>query len=139
MKKANYTCNFNLDDCIKSIGMDECGKVQQYVTEQFKQNVFPYVPFDEAGVREGPGRLAESAHNESSEDEKKDHLIDQSKIENGTDVVWNTPYARRLYYHPEYNYQGAPMRGGYWADRYMQNGGQQEIEDGVRNLVKRLH
>ena len=136
MSKANYSCTFNLDDCIKKLGLEEKGKVQQYVTEQFKQNVFPYVPFDEAGVRENPGRLAESAHNESFEDEKKKHLREKSKIENGTDVVWPGPYARNLYYHPEYNFQGAPLRGGYWADRYMQNGGQQEIEDGVRRIVK---
>ena len=55
--------------------------------------------------------------------------------ENGTDIVWDTPYARHLYYHPEYNYQGAPMRGGYWADRYMQNGGQKQIEQYYEKIL----
>ena len=122
MSKANYNCTFNLDDCIKTLGLEENGRVQRFVTSEFQKNVEPYVPMDEAEKYENPGRLIDSCH-----------------IENGTDVVWNTPYARRLYYHPEYNYQGAPMRGGYWADRYMQNGGQKQIEDGVRDLVKRLH
>lgn len=120
MSKANYNYTFNLDDCIKTLGLEENGRVQRFVTSEFQKNVEPYVPLDEAEKYENPGRLIDSCH-----------------IENGTDVVWNTPYARRLYYHPEYNYQGAPMRGGYWADRYMQDGGQQEIEDGVRRIVKR--
>lgn len=120
MSKANYNCTFNLDDCIKTLGLEEKGRVQQFVTSEFKKNVDPYVPKDEAEKYENPGRLIDSCH-----------------IENGTDVVWKTPYARRLYYHPEYNFQGAPTRGGYWADRYMQNGGQQEIEDGVRRMVKK--
>lgn len=117
---SNYTCNFNLDDCIKKLGLEEGGLVQSFVTNEFKKNVQAYVPKDLAKKYENPGRLVDSCH-----------------TENGTDVVWNTPYARRLYYHPEYNYQGAPTRGGYWADRYMQNGGQQEIEDGVRRLLRR--
>ena len=120
MSRHNYNCTFNLDDCIKKLGLEEKGRVQQFVTHEFMKNVEPFVPFDEAGKYENPGRLKDSCH-----------------IENDTDVVWNTPYARRLYYHPEYDFQGAPARGGYWADRYMQDGGQQEIEDGVRRLLKR--
>lgn len=77
----------------------------------------PYVPFDIAGKYANPGRLKDSAH-----------------IENGTDVVWNTPYARRWYYERA-NFQGAPQRGNHWVDRMMQNGGQKEIEDGVRRIV----
>lgn len=120
MSGSNYNCTFNLDDCIKTLGLEERGRVQQFVTQEFMKNVQPFVPLDLAGKYENPGRLVDSMH-----------------VENGTDVVWNTPYARKLYYHPEYNYQGAPMRGGYWADRYMQDGGQKEIEDGVRRIVRR--
>ena len=120
MSKANYNCTFSLDDCIKKLGLEEKGRVQQFVTQEFMKNVQSFVPFDVAGKYEHPGRLIDSCH-----------------IENGTDVVWNTPYARNLYYHPEYNFQGAPLRGGYCADRYMQNGGQQEIEDGVRRIVRK--
>lgn len=116
---SNYNCTFNLNDCIKALGLEEKGRVQRFVTNEFVKNVEPFVPLDEAGKYENPGQLKDSCH-----------------VENETDVVWNTPYARNLYYHPEYNFQGAPMRGGYWADRYMQNGGQQEIEDGVRRIVK---
>lgn len=120
MSNHNYVCNFNLDDCIKKLGLDEKGRVQQFVTNEFKKNVEPYVPFDEAGKYEDPGSLVESCH-----------------IEDNTDVVWNTPYVRRLYYHPEYNFQGAPLRGGYWTDRYMQNGGLEELEQGAREILKK--
>ena len=122
MSKLNYQCSFNLEDCIKKLGLEERGKVQQFVTNEFMKNVQPFVPFDLAGKYDNPGRLIDSCH-----------------IEDGTDVVWSTPYARRLYYHPEYNFQGAPMRGAYWADRYMQNGGREEIEKGVRAEIRKLH
>lgn len=118
MSNLDYQCTFNLQDCIKDLGLDEKGRVQQYVTEEFKKNVQAFVPFDEAEKHENPGRLIDSCH-----------------VENGTDVVWNTPYARKLYYHPEYNYQGAPTRGGFWASRYLQNGGLTELEEGARRIA----
>lgn len=120
MSNHDYVCSFNLDNCLKALGLDEGGRVQQFITNEFKKNVEPFIPFDEAEKYENPGRLIESGH-----------------TENDSDVVWTTPYARKLYYHPEYNYQGAPLRGGYWADRYMQDGGQEELEQGAREIVKK--
>lgn len=118
MSRMDYYCTFNLDKCIKTLGLEERGRVQQYVTNAFAKNVEPFVPLDPAKKYDNPGRLRDSCH-----------------IENGTDVVWSTPYARRLYYHPEYRFQGEPMRGGYWAERYMQNGGRQKIEQAARRMV----
>lgn len=116
----DYQCSFSPDDCLKTLGLDEKGRVQQYVTNEFMKNVQSFVPLDEAEKYENPGRLIDSCH-----------------IENDTDVVWETPYARKHYCHPEYNFQGAPTRGAYWADRYMQNGGQEEIEQGAKEMVKK--
>ena len=123
----NYELKFDLADCMATLGINERGRVQQFVTNEFLKNVEPYVPFDLAGKYEYPGRLKDSGH-----------------IENDTDVVWDTPYARNLYYHPEYNFQGKGEsennglgRGGYWADRYLQNGGMQDLEDGARRIVKK--
>lgn len=121
MKRYDSICNFNLDDCIKTLGLDEKGRVQQVVTNEFMKNVQEFVPLDLKPVGENPGQLIDSCH-----------------IEDDTDVVWNTPYARRLYYHPEYNFQGAPMRGGYWADRYLQNGGLEQLEQAARDEVKKM-
>lgn len=51
-------------------------------------------------------------------------------IESGTlctqigsgEVMWRTPYARRLYFHPEYNFstEHNPQAGGYWFERMKQ-------------------
>lgn len=111
----DFSCDFNLDDCIKTLGLNERGRVQQFVTNEVMRLSDPYVPFDEAGLYANPGQLKDSVH-----------------IENGTDIVWNTPYARYLYYHPEFKYQGAPMRGSYWVPRMLQNGGLEAIEAGAR-------
>ena len=120
MSNYSFVCDFGLEDCLKTLGLDEMGRVQQVVTEEFKKNVQSFVPFDEAGIYENPGRLVESCH-----------------TENGTDVVWDTPY-------PEYNFQekgdsetGGEGRGGYWAARYMQNGGREQIEREAREAVKK--
>lgn len=40
----------------------------------------------------------------------------------GGQIEWNTPYARRLYYHPEYNFsqEKNAEAGGYWFERMKQ-------------------
>ena len=113
-KHYDAICTFNLQDCIRALGLEERGRVQRFVTNAVMELSDPYVPFDEAGLYPLPGRLRQSVH-----------------IEDGTDVVWNTPYARRWYYEKA-NFQGAPLRGNYWVDRMLQNGGLKKIEDGAR-------
>lgn len=52
-------------------------------------------------------------------------FVDDSQAENGkVSLVSNTPYARRLYFHPEYNFNRAnnPSAGGMWLEPW---------EDGV--------
>lgn len=49
-------------------------------------------------------------------------FVDDSRIsEYETAVVSDTPYARRLYFHPEYNYQldKNPKAGGAWFEPYI--------------------
>lgn len=45
-----------------------------------------------------------------------------SDIGNGR-IVWNTPYARRLYYNPQYNFSKDknPNAGGLWFERAKSN------------------
>lgn len=114
----DYVVRFNLDDTIKRLGLDEQGRVQNFVTSEVLRLSEPFIP-----LREG-------------------NLIGSGHVE-GTDVVWATPYARRLYYHPEYNFNekgdsenGGVGRGAYWVDRMLQNGGMLKIENGARKLVK---
>lgn len=52
-------------------------------------------------------------------------FVDRSKSAQGTvSVVSNTPYARRLYYHPEYQFRRDKNRfaGGLWFRPYMSKG-----------------
>ena len=44
--KFDYQVNFNLQDCLKGLGLDERGRVQCAVDEAFLKEVEPYVPFD---------------------------------------------------------------------------------------------
>jgi len=112
MVELDFKISFNVEDCLKKLGLEERGRVQQAVAAEFLKNVNPYVPFDAAGKYENPGQLRDSGHLENE----------------NTEAVWRTPYARNLYYHPEYTFQGAPLAGGYWADRYIHEGGLKELE-----------
>lgn len=140
--KFDYQCNFNLQDCIKTLGLDEKGRVQQVVTNAVLELSEPYIPFEE-------GALMASGH-----------------IENGTDIVWNTPYARYMwngivYEDPdlhcagfmtengwrsrkdvqkvptdrELQYHNGALRGKRWVDRMLQNGGQDKIERMARKAA----
>lgn len=93
----DYQCNFNLDKCIQNLGLEEKGRVQQVVTQAVLQLSEPYVPLDE-------GNLLASGH-----------------IENDTDIVWNTPYARYMwngivYEDPDLHCAGFKTENG-WRSR----------------------
>lgn len=52
-------------------------------------------------------------------------FVDYSKSKNGkVTLVSSTPYARRLYYHPEYNFQTKenPNAKGMWYEDWMPGG-----------------
>ena len=146
MSNYNYVCTFNLNDCIKKLGLEEKGRVQQYVTNQVLELSEPYVPFREGGLKS-------SGH-----------------IENGTDVVWGgqaAPYAHYMwggivYEDPDLHCAGFPLKDGGWASRkdvnkvptdrklqyyngsdrgdhwvlrMLQDGGLEKIEQGARRIA----
>ena len=122
----NYVCTFDTQDCIKALGVEERGRIQRFVTNAVKDMSQPYVPLDLAEKYAQPGRLINSAH-----------------IEDVTDVVWSTPYARRWYYE-DANFQGKGQsasgglgRGNYWVDRMMQNGGKKQLEEKIRSEARK--
>lgn len=52
-------------------------------------------------------------------------FVDYSQSSNGTvQLVTSTPYARRLYYHPEYDFQKDenPFAGGEWYKPWLPGG-----------------
>lgn len=83
----------------------------------------PYVPFDEASKYETPGRLRDSAI--------------QSTLIGSGEVIYDTPYAKWLYYNPQFNFQGAPLRGAFWVDRAMQDGGMEKLQEEISKYLKK--
>lgn len=127
--------NFDPGVCIKTLGLEEKGKLQRICANEILRLSDPYVPFD-------VGSLRDSGH-----------------IEDDTDVVWNTPYAHYMwegivYEDPDLHcagfqtengwrsrknvqkvpttrsleYGNGTLRGAHWADRMLQNGGLEKIE-----------
>lgn len=57
-------------------------------------------------------------------------FVDYSDSSKGVaSIVSSTPYARRLYFHPEYNFnkEENPDAGGKWAEPYMEGGEKQDF------------
>lgn len=77
-------------------GIQKGGAVQKYIDKAVQEHCDPYVP-----MKTG---------------ELKGSTIGASVIGSGK-VAYNTPYARRLYYNPQYKFHGAPQRGAKWFER----------------------
>lgn len=66
-------------------------------------------------------------------------FVDCSESEQGrVYLVSDTPYARRLYFHPEYHFDRSdnPYAGGKWLDDYLPGGTK---EDFAQNEFNRLY
>lgn len=66
-------------------------------------------------------------------------FVDYSKSSQGKcSIVSSTPYARRLYYHPEYHFQTAenPNARGKWFELWMKGGIYQKH---ARNTFKKFY
>lgn len=90
-----------MDDLQKILdrrGLGAGGTVQKFVDSEVIRYCDPKVPFR-------TGTLKSSA-------------LTASVVGEGL-VVYATPYARRLYYNPQYNFNEAPERGAYWFERAM--------------------
>ena len=60
--------------------------------------------------------------------------VNTDESSNGSvDIVFNTPYARRLYFHPEYNFRtdNNPNAKGKWMEDWTENG---KYADEVRDI-----
>lgn len=84
---------------ISEHGLDEGGKVQEFIDSECLR-------LSEGKVPKDVGTLIQSG-------------ITNTTVGSG-EVKWATPYARRHYYHPEYNFSQSPERGAYWFERMKQ-------------------
>lgn len=126
MSDFDKICDFNLNDCLKTMGLNENGRVQQAVDNAFLLGCAPYVPLL-------TGNLEMSAHI-------------KSKIGQGEIVYQATdaPKTRYLYYLGQDNWnwsnggmQVGGLRGHHWADRFLQNGGAEMIRQRAIDEVNR--
>lgn len=68
-------------------------------------------------------------------------FVDLSEIKEAiVRIVFDTPYARRMYWHPEYNFRKDknPNAQGKWMEAYLTGEKQQFIKDTYSKLLKML-
>ena len=112
-KLKTFECD--IDKVLKKRGLDNGGQVQRFIDTECLRLSAEFCPFDQHTLIES-GNI-------------------NTKIGSG-ELNYLTPYARRLYYHPEYNYstEHNPQAGGYWFERMKQNYGEQ-IRAGARKIA----
>ena len=141
---TGITCTFDAGACIKALGLEEKGRIENLCANEILRLSDPYVPFDQ-------GTLRDSGH-----------------IENGNEVVWSTPYAHYMwegivYEDPDLHCAGFPtengwrsrkgvakvptdrsmeysngsLRGPHWVERMLQNGGLAQIEQELQEELSK--
>ena len=66
-------------------------------------------------------------------------FVDDSQSNQGVvSVVSDTPYARRLYFHPEYNFQKTknPNAGGMWFEPYINGNKKDFVKTTFKQFMK---
>lgn len=100
-----------LDDALKPLKPG--GEVQMWLDNEFIKHCEPYVPW-------ATGTLAHSPWLASD-------------IGSGQ-IVYDTPYAEKVYRNPELNFNEDPMRGANWAPRMWEDRGE-EIAQGAAKIA----
>lgn len=81
----------SVEEMIKNCGLNENGKVQQYIDNFVLRESEPYIPF-KTGILRDSGSIASG----------------------GGQVIWNTPYAHYMY---EGKLMVSPTTGSSWAKK----------------------
>lgn len=121
--RMDYVCNFSAASLIKELGLEPGGRVQKAVDDTFLMGVQGYVPKD-------TGDLI--------------HSGDTHTVVGSGEIVYDCDdKARRLYYgEKEWNWsnggvQEDGLRGPYWAERYAQDGGIEEMVRAAKEAMKK--
>lgn len=77
------------------------------------------MPFDTGALQNRDGGV-----NRNGEKVRGTHIERSKKNKGVVTIISDTPYARRLYYHPEYNFQQIHNKnaGGMWFEPYKKGG-----------------
>lgn len=107
------------------------GALQRYVeaTKQAAVDTMQLVYTDLVNSRTMPFDTGDMQNNNT--------WVDQT--ENGAVLITGSIQARRLYYHPEYNFQRGknPNAGAYWLEPYIIGSKKDFIRDKYTELLKR--
>ena len=87
------------------------GEVQVFLDTEIIKHCDPYVPMD-TGVLKLSAWLA-------------------SDIGSGQ-IIYDTPYAEKVYTTPVLNFQGAPMRGAFWVSRMWADRGERIVQGAAK-------
>lgn len=138
-----FSHNFNAGACIKTLGLEEQGRLVKTCADEILKLSDEYVPLN-LGTLKGSGA-----------------------VEDGTDVVWSAPYANYMwegivYEDPDLHcagfptengwrsrkeiqkvptdrsleYQNGDLRGSHWVDRMLNDGGLEEIQKTLEKDVR---
>ena len=92
--------------------------------------------------REYKGRLVKEKIHGGGTLQNESTYVDMSNSSNGTvTIVSSTPYARRLYFHPEYHFDKGenPNAGGMWYKDWLLGGKKQDFApDTLKEIYRRL-
>lgn len=128
MKFNHVTLNMPVIQNIEKAIQQSLVETAEAVREDVQQS--QTMPYEIKSYGPNSKRKSSSGHLQN-----KATFVDESKLyKNEVRIVSDTPYARRLYFHPEYNfYKGEnPNAGGRWFDPYI-NG---QKKDYVKKLFE---
>lgn len=111
----HFKFEFDKEKAMRKLGINENGRVQKFIDLECLRLCDQLIPMDTGNLK----KLGESA-----------------TIAGTGKVRWEGPYARRLYYHPEYNFshEKNPQAGAYWFDR-MKAQHKKQILEGAKKIA----
>lgn len=115
MLSMDFKVDMDQAKVFQSLGIEDQGRVQTFIDETVLRLCSPFIPH-ESGTLDNSG-------------------TNNTRLGSGL-VHWSTPYARRWFYEPA-KFQGAPIRGNYWGPRMLNNGGREQLRDGIAKMMNR--
>ena len=118
---VKFNCKFTFNNTNKMLSnrnLEPYGQGQKFVDKEAIRIMTPFTPKDSSALIISATKLTR---------------IGSGLIRQGGKTA---PYGRKLY-RQKARFQGAPMRGNYWFDRSMKNGGSKIILQGLRKVVKK--
>ena len=158
MIRVNSVINLNMDRIRELTGAQVAALEQTAEAVHTEVIQAQVLPFDDPEVierrvygkrgqfakngREYKGRLVKEKIHGGGTLQNESTFVDMSNSSNGTvTIVSSAPYARRLYFHPEYHFDKGenPNAGGMWYKDWLLGGKKQDFApDTFKEIYRRL-